>query len=128
MSRSDEHRPVRVTPTNAGPDSKGLVSILGWDLEGMVAFYIVGGGVVGMILVFALANFSIWTRFACGFLPVVLSALWVKTFIHGREPAYQQDVFERWIRGRHFRLAPQRWSRLRPPAQVLRARAGKGEA
>ncbi len=117
---ADEHRPVRVTPTHAGPDSKGMVSIFGWDLEGLVAFYIVGGGVVGLVLVFALVRFSIWSRLGLGALPVALAAAWVRVFVHGRPPAYQRDVFEKWIRGRHFGLRPQRWCRQRTPHHRLR--------
>lgn len=105
----------RVTPTNAGPDSKGIVSVMGWDLEGMVAFYLVGGALVGMFLIFALTGQSILTRIFSGIIPVLLSALWVKFFVHGRAPSFQSDVFERWLHGSNFRLRPQRWTRRRHP-------------
>ena len=105
----------RVTPTNAGPDSKGIVSVMGWDLEGMVAFYLVGGALVGMFLIFALTGRPILTRAIAGVVPVVIAALWVKFFVHGRPPSYQGDVFEKWLRGPTFRLCPQRWTRQRHP-------------
>jgi hypothetical protein len=116
---SGEHRPVRVTPTYAGPDSKGIVSVMGWDLEGMVAFYLVGGGVIGLLVVFALAGSSIFVRLSAGLVPVVLACLWVKIFVHGRPPAYQMDVFEGWLRGATFRLDPQKWCRKRHPRAIL---------
>ena len=105
----------RVTPTNAGPDSKGIVSVLGWDLEGTVAFYLVGGALVGMFLIFTLTGQSMLTRVIAGFCPVAASALWIKYFVHGRPPSYQSDVFEKWLRGSTFRLRPQQWTRQRHP-------------
>ncbi len=112
---STETQSWRVTPTNAGPDSKGIVSVLGWDLEGMIAFYLVGGALMGMALIFALTGRPILTRVIAGIVPVVLSAVWVKLFVHGRPPSYQSDVFETWLRGRTFRLKPQAWTRKRHP-------------
>ena len=118
----------RVTPTNAGPDSKGIVSVMGWDLEGMVAFYLVGGALVGMILVFALTGRSIFTRVVCGLVPVLVSAFWVKYFVHGRPPSYQSDVFEKWLRGAHFHLSPQRWIKQRHPRSQVIAKLIEMEA
>lgn len=110
---------MRVTPTNAGPDSKGIVSVFGWDLEGLVAFYLVGGGLAGMLLVLALTTQPMGTRIVCGLLPVIASAIWIKVFVHGRPPAYQRDVFERRLRGTTFRLRPQRWCRMTHPRNVV---------
>jgi hypothetical protein len=119
---SSDYRPVRVTPTHAGPDSKGIVSVFGWDLEGMVAFYLVGGAVAGMFLVFVLTGCPIFTRLGAAVIPVLASALWVKFFIHGRPPSYQSDVFDRWLRGTTFKLCPQRWCRKKHPRHVVFAR------
>lgn len=114
MSSSD-FRPVRVTPTNAGPDSKGIVSVFGWDLEGMVAFYLVGGALVGMLVILATAGQSFIARIGFALIPFALSAVWVRIFVHGRPPSYQADVLEGWLRGPHFRLRPQTWcGRLHP--------------
>lgn len=110
---------MRVTPTHAGPDSKGIVSVFGWDLEGMVAFYLVGGALAGMFLVFALSGRPIFTRLMAGLVPVIACALWVKFFVHGRPPSYQSDVFERWVRGTTFKLRPQSWCRKNHPRQVV---------
>ncbi|HEU5081396.1 MAG TPA: hypothetical protein VFT72_19445 [Opitutaceae bacterium] len=117
-----DHRPIRVTPTNAGPDSKGIVSVFGWDLEGLVAFYIVGGALIGMLLVLALTGRSIFTRIGVGLVPVAVSAVWIKFFVHAKPPAYQSDVFEKHLRGRNFGLKPQRWCRRRDPRQIIEHR------
>lgn len=116
---AQEHKPVRVTATNAGPDSKGIVSVFGWDLEGMVAFYLVGGALAGMFLIFALTGRPLSTRVGAGLVPLLGSALWIKIFIHGRPPAYQSDVVERWVRGTSFRLLPQHWCRKQHPRQIV---------
>jgi hypothetical protein len=125
---SSEHRPLRVTPTNAGPDSKGIVSVFGWDLEGMVAFYLVAGALAGMLLVLCLRGSATATRVAAGAVPLLLSVAWVKFFVHGRPPSYQADVCERLIHGAAFRLRPQRWCRKSPPRDVLRNRIAAQEA
>ena len=113
---------LRITPTNAGPDSKGMVSVFGWDLEGMVAFYLVGGALAGMLVVFVLSASALWTRLGCGTVPLVVSALWVKLFIHGRPPAYQADLWESRLRGRDFRLRPQTWCKKIHPRACARRR------
>jgi hypothetical protein len=92
---------------------------MGWDLEGMVAFYLVGGALVGMLLVFVLTAQPILTRIVSGFIPVIASALWIKFFVHGRPPSYQNDVFEKWLRGSTFRLRPQPWTRQRHPRVMI---------
>lgn len=124
---SQDYRPVRVTPTHAGPDSKGIVSVFGWDLEGMVAFYLVGGAVAGMFVVFTLSGRPIFTRLVSGILPVLASAFWVKCFVHGRPPAYQSDVFDRWLRGTTFRLRPQSWCRKHHPRERIVAKMSEAE-
>lgn len=113
---------MRVTATNAGPDSKGIVSVFGWDLEGMVAFYLVGGALAGMFLIFALTGRPLFPRIAIGAVPVIGSAIWIKVFIHGRPPSYQTDVFERWLRGTTFCLSPQRWCRKQHPRHLIEAK------
>lgn len=110
---------MRVTPTYAGPDSKGIVSVFGWDLEGMVAFYLVGGALGGMLLAFALTGRPLFTRFVAGLIPILASVIWVKIFVHGRPPAYQSDVFEKWLCGVTFRLSPQTWCRKRHPRNIV---------
>lgn len=124
---SDLHR-WRATPTNAGPDSKGIVSVFGWDLEGMVAFYLVGGALLGMLLVFVLTGHSLYERLFAGIVPVLFSALWVKVFVHGRPPSYQSDVFERWLHGSCFRLRPQAWTQKVHPRSLVIARLIEAEA
>ena len=113
---------MRVTPTHAGPDSKGIVSVFGWDLEGMVAFYLVAGALGGMLLVFVLSGRPIATRLGVGVIPLIASVLWVKFFVHGRPPSYQSDVFERWLRGTTFKLRPQLWCRKKHPRHVVLAK------
>jgi hypothetical protein len=120
MSR--EHRPIRVTPTYAGPDSKGVVSVFGWDLEGMVAFYLVVGALLGMLVLFSTAGKPLLARLAFSLVPVLVAALWVRIFVHGRPPSYQSDVFERWLRGTTFRLRPQKWCRRRHPRGLVAQR------
>ena len=122
MNGRTTHQPIRTTPTNAGPDSKGIVTVFGWDLEGMVAFYLVAGALAGMLVVFSLQAQSIWTRLGAGAVPVAAAAIWIKVFVHGRPPGYQSDVFEATIRGPGFRLNPQGWCRKRHPRVLLLTR------
>ncbi len=118
---------MRVTPTYAGPDSKGIVSVFGWDLEGLTAFYLVAGALAGMLLVFILSGRPISTRIGAGVMPLIGAALWVKFFVHGRPPAYQSDVVDRWLRGTTFKLRPQGWCRKKHPRHVVLAKMTETE-
>jgi hypothetical protein len=115
----DEHRPMRVTPTNAGPDSKGVVSVFGWELEGLTAFYLIGGALASFGLAFVLNRWPFGQRVVASLVPAGAAALWIKFFVHGRPPAYQRDVIERWIWGRTFRLRPRSWLRWRHPRKQV---------
>ena len=94
----------------------------------MVAFYLVAGALAGMLVVFSLHEQSIWIRLAAGAVPLSMSALWIKVFVHGRPPAYQSDVIERYLRGSDFRLVPSRWRGHRHPRALLLNRVAEQEA
>jgi hypothetical protein len=106
---------MRLTRTNSGADSKGVVRFGRWEIEGEAYLYVVVGGVLA-VLVFAMAaSLPLLGRIAVASIPVMLSVAWVKCFFVGRPPHYLADFAEKLIAGRHFNLRPQSWSRLPPP-------------
>jgi len=117
----DENRPIRETVTNSGPDSKGIVSIAGWELEGATAFYIVAGALCSVTLIFATSALPFMLRFMICALPLGLTAGWVQMFVHGKPPGYQGDLFRTFFKGRSFGLSPQKWSQWRHPRSVVLA-------
>jgi hypothetical protein len=111
---------MRVTRTNSGPDSKGVVRFGRWEIEGEAYLFVVLGA-IGAVLVFALASsFSLFVRLIFALLPLVLSVVWVKSFVIGKAPHYLGDRFECLLVGPHFGLKPRNWTRLRPPREQLR--------
>ncbi len=106
---------MRITRTNSGADSKGVVRLGRWEIEGEAYLYVVVGGVLA-VLVFAMAvSLPLLGRIALALVPVLLSVAWVKCFFVGRPPHYLGDFMERLVAGRHFNLRPQAWARLSPP-------------
>lgn len=118
----------RVTPTNAGPDSKGMMSVFGWELEGTTAFYLVAGAVGFMVLMFVLQGVPFVTRIGVALLPVIGTVAWVKFMVHGRPPGYQFDKIDGWIFGGDFCQRPQKWTKWRHPRVAILAEVKAKEA
>lgn len=106
---------MRVTSTNSGPDSKGVVRFGNWELEGEAYVYVVTGA-VGTILVFILgAGLRYPPRIVLSLLPLAAAAGWVKFFLVGRAPHFTGDFFEGLLMGKHFNLRPQDWAKAAHP-------------
>lgn len=106
---------MRVTSTNSGPDSKGVVRFGNWELEGEAYLYVVVGA-IGTLLVFILgATLGMWTRAMVSALPLLGAVGWVKFFLSGRPPHFMGDFFEGLVVGKHFGLRPQEWAKAAHP-------------
>lgn len=117
---------MRITPTNSGPDSKGVVRLGNWELEGEAYLYVVGGA-IGTLLVFILsANLGWIERTIVSAIPLIAAVGWVKFFLVSRPPHFTGDFFEGLVVGRHFGMRPQEWSKTAHP-RGLRVR-GSAEA
>lgn len=117
---------MRLTPTNSGPDSKGIVRFGNWELEGEAYLYVVVGA-IGTILVFILtATLGHAARAVVSLLPLVAAVGWVKFFLVGRPPHFTGDFFEGLLVGKHFGLRPQEWAKTAHP-RGLRVRGFTAE-
>lgn len=106
---------MRATPTNSGPDSKGVVRFGNWELEGEAYLYVVVGA-VGSILMFILAaSLAYAARATVSALPLLAGVGWVRFFLVGRPPHFTGDFFEALIMGKHFNLRPQQWAKAAHP-------------
>ena len=106
---------MRVTSTNSGPDSKGVVRFGNCELEGEAYLYVVVGA-IGTILVFILsATLDYGTRALISVLPLAVAVAWVKFFLVGRPPHFAGDFFEGLVMGKHFNLRPQEWVKAAHP-------------
>lgn len=106
---------MRVTSTNSGPDSKGVVRFGNWEMEGEAYLYVVVGA-IGTLLVFILAaKLDLWTRVGVSALPLGAAVLWMRFFLVGRPPHFTGDFFEGLVVGRHFRMRPQEWVKTAHP-------------
>lgn len=117
---------MRVTPTNSGPDSKGVVRFGNWELEGEAYLFAVGGA-IGTILVFILAAQLGWlSRVLVSLLPLGAAVGWIKFFLVGRPPHFTGDFIEGLWVGKHFNLKPQEWAKAAHP-RGLRVRGSGAE-
>lgn len=106
---------MRVTYTNSGPDSKGVVRFGNWELEGEAYLYVVVGA-IGTVLVFILsAMLGYAARAVVSALPLAAAIGWVRYFLVGRPPHFTGDFFEGLIMGKHFNLRPQQWANAAHP-------------
>jgi len=109
---------VRVTSTNSGPDSKGVVRFGNWELEGEAYLYVVVGA-IGTIFVFILAaSLGYVARILVSLLPLAGAVGWVKVFLVGRAPHFMGDFFEGLFVGKHFNMRPQEWAKTAHPRGV----------
>ena len=106
---------MRVTLTNSGPDSKGVVRFGNWELEGDAYMYVVAGA-IGSLFIFMLTGaLGEVARLAVSALPLVVSVAIVRFFLVGRAPHFVGDFFEGLIMGKHFNLRPQDWAKAAHP-------------
>lgn len=109
---------MRVTSTNSGPDSKGVVRFGRWELEGEAYLYVVAGA-IGTLLVFILtARFGLIVRGTVSLLPLAAAVSWVRFFLVGRPPHFMGDFFEAMVAGRQFNLRPQEWAKAAHPRGI----------
>jgi hypothetical protein len=106
---------MRVTSTNSGPDSKGVVRFGKWELEGEAYLYVVVGVIAGLLIFILTAELNIWTRCFWTAMPLAAAIGWVKFFLVGRPPHFTGDFFEGLLVGRHFNLRPQEWAKAAHP-------------
>lgn len=118
---------MRVTPTNSGPDSKGVVRFGKWELEGEAYLYVVVGAIATLLVFIVSAGLSPLPRTLASVVPLGSSAAWVKFFLMGRPPHFTGDYFEGLAVGRHFGLCPQEWSKTAHP-RGLRVRGSRSRS
>jgi len=112
---------MRITRTNSGVDSKGVVRFGRWELDGEAYLFVVAGA-VGTVLCFLLGHaLSLGLRCLLAALPLLASLAWIRFFVVGRPPHFLGDFMEGLLAGPHFNLRPQVWASRRHP------RAGAGE-
>lgn len=106
---------MRVTSTNSGADSKGVVRFGKFALEGEAYLYVVVGAVLTLFVFILCYQFAMLVRLVAAAVPLAVAVGWVKFFIIGRPPHFQGDYFERLLAGRHFNLRPQDWVKATHP-------------
>lgn len=106
---------MRVTSTNSGPDSKGVVRFGNWELEGEAYLYVVAGAVATVLVFILSANLGMVARGAVALLPMSAAVGWVKFFLVGRPPHFMGDFFEGLFVGKHFGFRPQDWAKAAHP-------------
>lgn len=115
---------MRVTPTNSGPDSKGVVRFGNWELEGEAYLFVVVGAIATLLVFILTARLGSFARGAVSLAPLLAAVGWVKFFLVGRPPHFTGDFFEGLFMGKHFNLRPQEWAMAAHP----RGRRVRGSA
>lgn len=106
---------MRVTSTNSGPDSKGVVRLGKWELEGEAYLFVIVGAVGTMLMFILTAQMGGFSRILVSLMPIAAAVAWVKFFLVGRPPHFTGDFFEGLLVGKHFRMRPQEWSQAAHP-------------
>lgn len=106
---------MRITSTNSGPDSRGVVRVGNWELEGDAYRYVLVGAVATLFVFLLTGTMGYVARTAVSALPLVAAAGWVKFFLVGRAPHFVGDFFEGLLVGKHFNLRPQDWTKAAHP-------------
>jgi hypothetical protein len=118
---------MRVTSTNSGPDSKGVVRFGEWELEGEAYLYVVAGAVGTLLVFISTPSLGYFARGLVSLLPVAAAVGWVKFFLVGRPPHFVGDWFEGLVVGKHFGLRPREWAKAAHP-RGLRVRGSRPSA
>ncbi|HVU34393.1 MAG TPA: hypothetical protein VHE61_13240 [Opitutaceae bacterium] len=118
---------MRITPTNSGPDSKGVVRIGQWELEGEAYLYVVAGAIATIFVFILGARLGMLARTGAALVPLAGAVAWVKFFLVGRPPHFMGDFFEGLLVGKHFELRPQEWAKTAHP-RGLRVRGSAAPA
>ena len=106
---------MRVTSTNSGPDSKGVVRFGQWELEGEAYLYVVAGAVTSLLVFICTSHLGYVARGGAAAVPLGATIGWVRFFLVGRPPHFTGDWFEGLIVGKHFGLRPQEWAMTAHP-------------
>jgi len=105
-----EEAAMRITRTNSGVDSKGMVRLGRWELDGEAYLFVVAGA-VGTVLCFLLGHsLTLGLRCLLAAMPLLVAVAWIRFFIVGRPPHFLGDFIEGWLAGPDFNLRPQTWS------------------
>ena len=116
---------MRLTSTNSGPDSKGVVRFGRWEFEGEAYLFVVAGA-IGTVLIFLLAaRLAFALRGFVALLPLSVAIGWVRYFLVGRPPHFTGDFFEKLVVGANFNLRPSAWTRLAHPRASHPRNAGR---
>jgi hypothetical protein len=106
---------MRITRTNSGVDSKGVVRFGRWEIDGEAYLFVVAGA-VGTVLCFLLGHaLSFGLRCLFSSLPLLAAIAWIRFFVVGRPPHFLGDWIEGWLVGPDFNLRPQAWASRRHP-------------
>jgi len=92
---------LRFTDTNSADDSKGSV----WGLDGFLYIYLLAGAMMSVALLlflFSAMRNPLLPSAMVAAIPLLLGLIYIFGFRQGKPPAYDQDVFERWIIGDGF--------------------------
>lgn len=106
---------MRVTSTNSGPDSKGVVRFGKWELEGEAYLYVVVGAIATLLVFILTANLGMIARAVASLAPLAAAVAWVKFFLVGRPPHFMGDFFGGLLLGKHFNFRPQEWANTAHP-------------
>lgn len=106
---------MRVTNTNSGPDSSGVVSVGSLSLPGQSYLFLVVGAVAALFVFILTYRANMLVRLLIAAIPLTISLAWVKYFLMGRPPHFQGDFFERMLAGKQFNLRPQDWAKAKQP-------------
>lgn len=117
---------MRVTATNSGPDSKGVVRFGRWELEGEAYLFAVGGAIATLLVFMLAATLGWFARLLASALPLGVAVGWIRFFLVGRPPHFAGDFFEGMCVGKHFGMRPQEWTRSAHP-RGLRVRGTLAE-
>lgn len=95
---------MRTTNTNSGADSKGVIRLGRWEVEGE-SYLLLVAGAVAAVLVFIMAHrIAFGWRLGASLIPLGAAVFWIRFFIAGRPPHFVGDWLEGRIVGRHFRI------------------------
>ena len=110
---------VRISPTSAGVDSRGVMKVpgLGIELEGSSYVLLLIGMMASVFLLLVLLACKVSTIVVvigtC--LPLGGCIAWHMMMVQGKPPAYSDDFFAKLIEGKDFFLRPLVWGRKPHP-------------
>jgi hypothetical protein len=110
---------MRTTTTNSGADSKGVVRLGRWELEGDSYLLLVVGAVFGVAVFILCYRSSFWLRAGASLVPLAAALFWIRFFVCGRPPHFVGDFFEGLVAGVDFRVRMNRRPRPVHPRHCI---------